>query len=109
MSTPDFAALVARHRTYFRTGATRGVAWREVQLTALRTMMTDRAEDFHAALWTDLRRNRTEADLTDVKFLATEADHTLSHLRQWMKPLSVSTPPVLAPAQVQVQFDPLGV
>ncbi len=71
--------------------------------------MTDRAEDFHAALWTDLRRNRTDADLTDVKFLATEADHALSHLRQWMKPLSVSTPPVLGPARVQVQFDPLGV
>lgn len=35
--------------------------------------MTDRAGDFHAALWTDLRRNRTDADLTDVKFLATEA------------------------------------
>jgi hypothetical protein len=28
--------------------------------------MTDRAADFYAALWTDLRRNRTDADLTDV-------------------------------------------
>src|ERR1700678_4448795 len=108
MSTPDFSNLVARHRTYFRTGATRSAEWRESQLTALRSMMTERAEDFHAALWTDLRRNRTDADLTDVKFLAAEADHVLSHLRQWMKPLSVSTPPVLGPAQVQVQFDPLG-
>jgi aldehyde dehydrogenase (NAD+) len=44
-----------------------------------------------------------------VKYLATEADHALSHLRQWMKPLAVSTPPVLGPARVQVQFDPLGV
>jgi TPP-dependent 2-oxoacid decarboxylase len=52
----------------------------------------------HAALWTDLRRNRTDADLTDVKFLAAEADHALSHLRQWMKPPSASTPPVLGPA-----------
>jgi aldehyde dehydrogenase (NAD+) len=109
MSTPDFSALVARHRTYFRTGATRSAEWREGQLTALRAMMTDRAEDFYAALWTDLRRNRTDADLTDVKYLATEADHALSHLRQWMKPLSVSTPLVLEPARVQVQFDPLGV
>jgi aldehyde dehydrogenase (NAD+) len=72
-------------------------------------MMTDRAEDFYAALWMDLRRNRTDADPTDVKELATEADHALSHLRQWMKPLSVSTPLVLEPARVQVQFDPLGV
>src|SRR4051795_9470681 len=109
MIPPDFSALVARHRAYFRTGATRSTEWREGQLTALRAMMTDRAEDFHAALWTDLRRNRTDADLTDVKYLATEAEHALSHLRQWMKPLSVNTPPVLCPASVQVQFDPLGV
>src|SRR6266478_6641054 len=109
MSPPDFSALVARHRAYFRTGATRSAQWREGQLTALRAMLTGRAADFYAALWTDLRRNRTDADLTDVKFLAGEADHALGHLRQWMKPLSVSTPPVLGPARVQVQFDPLGV
>src|ERR1700757_2153831 len=75
MNLPDFSTLVARHRAYFQTGATRSVEWREGQLTALRAMMTDRAGDFHAALWTDLRRNRTDADLTDVKFLADEADH----------------------------------
>jgi aldehyde dehydrogenase (NAD+) len=44
-----------------------------------------------------------------VKFLATEADHALSHLRQWMKPVPFSTPPVLGPARGRVQFDPLGV
>jgi aldehyde dehydrogenase (NAD+) len=109
MSTPDFSAIAARHRNYFRSGATRPVEWREGQLTALRAMMTDHAEDFYAALWSDLRRNRTDADLTDVKFLAGEADHALAHLRQWMKPVSVSTPPELGPARVQVQFDPLGV
>src|SRR6202167_1946459 len=109
MNTSDFSALVTRHRNYFRTGATRSADWREGQLTALRTMMTDRAKDFHAALWTDLRRNRTDADLTDVKFLATEAEHALSRLRQWMKPLSISAPDVLQPAHIQVQFDPLGV
>jgi hypothetical protein len=43
MSTPDFSALVARHRAYFQTGATRSAEWRESQLTALRAMMTDRA------------------------------------------------------------------
>src|SRR6516225_4765897 len=104
MSTHDFSTLVARHCAYFRTGATRSAEWRERQLTALRAMMTDRAEDFYAALWTDLRRNRTDADLTDVKYLATEADHALSHLRQWMKPLPVSTPLVLETARAQVQF-----
>jgi acyl-CoA reductase-like NAD-dependent aldehyde dehydrogenase len=109
MSTPDFSGLVSRHRNYFRTGATRSVEWREGQLRALRAMMTDHAEDFYAALWADLRRNVTDADLTDVKYLAGEADHALSHLRAWMKPLSVSTPLVMQPSHVRVRFDPLGV
>src|SRR6267142_6661480 len=109
MSTSEFPALVSRHRNYFRTGATRPVEWREGQLIALRAMMTDRAEDFYASLWTDLRRNRTDADLTDVQYMAGEADHALAHLRDWMRPAPVSTPPTLAPSDAEVRFDPLGV
>ncbi|MEA2964824.1 MAG: aldehyde dehydrogenase, partial [Alphaproteobacteria bacterium] len=109
MNTTEFSALVSRHRNYFRTGATRSVEWREGQLNALRAMMTDRAEDFYASLWTDLRRNRTDADLTDVKFLVGEADHALTHLRDWMKPVPISTPPMFTPSDAQVRFDPLGV
>src|SRR4051794_25344104 len=109
MSTPDFTAIVARHRNYFQSGATRPVEWREGQLTALKAMMTERAEEFYAALWTDLRRNRTDADMTDVKYLVADADHALTHLRQWMKPQKISTPLVLKPAHTHVRFDPLGV
>ena len=29
MGAPDLSALVARHRIYFRTGATRSAEWRE--------------------------------------------------------------------------------
>src|SRR5437588_6875593 len=109
MSTTDFSALVARHRAYFRTGATRSAEWREAQLRALRAMVTDRAEDFYEALWTDLRRNRTDADLTDVKYLADEAEHVLGHMRGWMKPVPVSPPDWLTPSNAEVRFDPLGV
>ena len=105
----DFGKLVARHRAYFLSGATRPVEWRENQLIQLRTMMKNHAEDFYAALWTDLRRNRIEADWVDVKYLTSEIDHVLAHLRAWMKPVQVSTPLVLAPSHAQVRFDPLGV
>jgi aldehyde dehydrogenase (NAD+) len=108
-STPNFGALVARHRTYFRSGATRSAKWREGQLMALRSMMRDHAEEFYAALWTDLRRNRIEADWVDVKYMTSEIAHVLARLRRWMKPLPVSTPLVLAPSHTHVRFDPLGV
>jgi aldehyde dehydrogenase (NAD+) len=68
-----YEPMVARHRDYFLSGKTRPVEWREAQLSALQTMMTERADDFAGASWKDLRRNRVDADLTDVKYAADEA------------------------------------
>jgi aldehyde dehydrogenase (NAD+) len=109
MSTPDFRSLVALHRNYFRSGATRSVEWRTGQLIALRSMMKEHAEDFYAALWADLRRNRIEADWVDIKYVTSAINHVLTRLRRWMKPLSVSTPLLLTPSRAHVRFDPLGV
>jgi aldehyde dehydrogenase (NAD+) len=109
MNTIDFSAPVSRHRNYFRTGATPSAEWRESQLTALRAMMTDRAEDFYPSLGTDLRRNQTDADLIDVRSINDEAGHVLSHLRNWMKPAPVSAPSMCAPPEAEVRFDPLSV
>src|SRR5262245_66678225 len=86
MSALDFGDLVTRHRKYVRSGATRPAAWRENQLIALRTMMEDRAEEFYAALWSDLRRNRVDADWTDVKYSAGDADHARAHLHALIAP-----------------------
>src|SRR5258705_8900395 len=72
-------------------------------------MIKNHAERFYAALWTDLRRNRIDADWTDVKYITSEAGHALSHVRRWMKPVPVSTPLMLAPSHTHVRFDPLGV
>src|SRR3954453_9231898 len=106
---PDFSKLVADHRAYFLSGVTRSVEWRESQLRALRSMIKDHAEGFYTALWSDLRRNRIEADLVDGKCTTSEIDHVLAHFRRWMKPVPVSTPYQLAPSHAEVRFDPLGV
>jgi acyl-CoA reductase-like NAD-dependent aldehyde dehydrogenase len=106
---PNFGELLTLHRKYFLSGATRSVEWREMQLLALRSMMKAHADSFYEALWKDLRRNRIEADWIDVKYMTSEIDHVLAHLRQWMEPVSISAPIVLAPSHVKVQFDPLGV
>ena len=97
----DFSKLVADHRAYFLSGVTRSAEWRESQLIALRSMMKDHAEDFYAALWSDLRRNRIEADLVDVKCTTSEIDHVLAHFRRWMKPVPISTPYQLAPSHAR--------
>ncbi len=105
----DLGALVSGHREYFRSGATRSLEWRQRQLRALREMMQSHAAEFYAALWSDLRRSRVEADWVDVKYITSEIEHVLAHLRRWMRPRRVSTPLVLSPSRAQVRFEPLGV
>jgi acyl-CoA reductase-like NAD-dependent aldehyde dehydrogenase len=109
ISNPDFGSLVARHRAHFLSGKTRPFEWREAQLAALAAMITENAKDFHAALWTDLRRNWIEADLVDVAAVAHEADYARQQLKAWMCPVVTDAPPMMQPGEVRVRFDPLGV
>jgi hypothetical protein len=67
----------ARRRSprYFLSGVTRSAEWRESQLIALRSMLRITPR-FYAALWSDSRRNRIEADLVDVKCTTSEIDQS---------------------------------
>ena len=109
MDTPDYAAMVARHRDCFLSGRTRPEAWRQAQLQALKAMLDEHHDEFCDALWTDLRRNRVDADLVDVANSAKEAEHALAHLRAWMAPQRMHVPVLLQPGRAEVRFDPLGV
>jgi len=106
---PNYGSVVARHRAYFMSGATRSPEWREEQLKALSTMITENGNKMRAALWTDLRRNWIEAELVDVTGIAKEADHARESFRKWMTPLEIPTPPIVQQSEVRVRFDPLGV
>src|SRR6185369_636378 len=109
ISKPNFGSMVAKHRAYFMSGKTRSPEWREEQLKALSTMITENGDEMRAALWTDLRRNWIEADLVDVAGIAKEADHARASFRKWMTPLEDPTPPIVQLSEVRVRFDPLGV
>lgn len=109
MSNPDYSSLVARQREYFRSGATRPVAWRKAQLEAVKALFTENHDELCEALWQDLRRNVTDADLMDVEYNVKEADYALAHLDEWMEPQRVHTPLVFEPGHVRVRRDPLGV
>jgi aldehyde dehydrogenase (NAD+) len=54
-------------------------------LNAIKRMIDDSREDMYEALWQDLRRNRTDADLMDVDYNIREAEYALKHLHDWMK------------------------
>ena len=109
MAGPDYASLVAGQRAYFLSGKTRPVAWRVEQLKAIRTMIDESRDAMREALWHDLRRNETDADLMDIDINIHEVDHALDHLDNWLKIEHVHTPVVMEPAHVRVRREPLGV
>jgi aldehyde dehydrogenase (NAD+) len=109
MAKLDYSTLVARQRDYFLAGNTRPVSWRKAQLEALKAMFTEHHDELCDALWKDLRRNVTDADLMDVAYNVKEADYALKHLDTWMKPEHVHTPLVFEPGHVRIRRDPLGV
>ena len=72
-------------------------------------MINENRDAMYKALWHDLRRNNTDADLMDVDYNIREVDHALDHLDAWMKPEHIQTPLVMEPGHVRVRRDPLGV
>jgi len=105
----DYSKLVAGQRAYFKGGHTRPVSWRIEQLNAIKRMIDESREAMYEALWHDLRRNKTDADLMDVDYNIREAEYALKHLHDWVKPVREPTPLLMEPGHVRVRRDPFGV
>jgi acyl-CoA reductase-like NAD-dependent aldehyde dehydrogenase len=108
-TTIDYSSLVSGQRAYFKSGKTRPVEWRIEQLNAITRMIDESRDDMYEALWHDLRRNKTDADLMDVDFNIREADYALEHIGEWMKQDKIHTPLLMEPGHVRLRRDPLGV
>lgn len=96
-------------RSGFDEGVTRSLRWRTAQLTAMKRMLDENSAAFEDALFTDLGKNPTEAALTELNVVVAEIQHTLKHLRGWLRPRRVPVPLALAPASASTMLEPLGV
>jgi aldehyde dehydrogenase (NAD+) len=107
--TDGIPELVARLRSRFDAGATTPLGWRLRQLRALKSMLIDRGPEFEAALAADLGKSPTESQLTEIGVVLAEIEHSIRHLRGWLRPQRVGIPFSVAPARASVVREPLGV
>ncbi|MET3564546.1 aldehyde dehydrogenase (NAD+) [Leifsonia sp. 563] len=103
------ARTVDELRSAFERGVTKPLAWRLDQLRALRRMLTERSAEFEDALLADLAKSPTESQIAELGFVVGEIDHTLKHLRRWLRPRRVSVPGALLPARASTMLEPVGV
>jgi aldehyde dehydrogenase (NAD+) len=93
---------------FFRSGATRPIAFRKQMLKRLRQTVERREKDISAALHRDLRKSEFEAFASEIGVFYQEIRHTLRNLSDWMAPQRVPTPLIFFPSSSRIMRDPLG-
>src|SRR5690348_6653461 len=95
-------------RNFYDGYNTRSYSFRKQQLEKLKTAVLQHEKDLYEALYTDLKKSPEESWVTEIGFLIAEINHTLKHLRQWMKREKVPTNLLNLPSRSYVYKEPLG-
>jgi NAD-dependent aldehyde dehydrogenases len=104
----DIPGIVAGIRSAYATGLTKPLAWRIRNLRALRDLLTENGAELEAALHADLHKNPTESQLVEIGFVVGEIDHTLKHLKRWLRPRRITVTGAVMPATASIVREPLG-
>ncbi len=98
-----------RIREYVSSGITRPVAFRLQQLAQLRRSILANKDSLFDALYTDLKKNREEAWITEIGFVLSAIRTMEKHLATWVKPERVKTNLLNFPSSSYIVREPLGV
>lgn len=107
--TFDARALITAQRQFFNSKVTLSYSFRMEQLKKLRNLIVDNERAILDALHADLRKSDFEGYGTEVGFCLGEIDHTIKHLKSWMKPKRVATPLFHSIGSSHLYSDPFGV
>ncbi|BBI35357.1 aldehyde dehydrogenase [Cohnella abietis] len=100
--------LVKRQQDYYRSGATRTVAFRREQLSHLRDAIHKFELKLLAALKQDLNKSELEAYSTEIGIVLREIRIAIRFVRRWSKPRRVCTPLSHLGASSTIIPEPLG-
>ncbi|WP_163783550.1 aldehyde dehydrogenase family protein [Myxococcus vastator] len=99
-----FEAQRAHRWTMSRTTAAERIA----RLKRLREAIIARRAELADAIHADFRKPAVEVDLTELHPTLEELNHTVRHLKSWMKPRRVGTPMLLAGSSSHVRYEARG-
>lgn len=99
-----FARQQAQLAVVMRSTASERIA----KLRRLHACLLRRQEEIYAALAADLRKSRTEVDISEIGVINTEIRHAIRHLRGWMLPKRVGTPLMLIGTRAEIRYEPKG-
>ena len=105
----DYLQQLPKMNAYFRNGATASYAFRKEKLQTLKAAILQNEAELMQAFKDDLKKSAEESWVTEIGFVLAEINHTLKHLKRWMKPQKVGTNLVNLPGKSFIYKEPLGV
>ncbi len=102
------AESVNQVRSTFATGYTKDYGWRVEQLRQIKRMTEEQQDKLAEALYQDLGKCKSESWTSEIGFIINDVDHSIKHLKKWMKPRKVSTPIAAQPGSSYRLAEPLG-
>ncbi|WP_293752094.1 aldehyde dehydrogenase family protein, partial [uncultured Paraglaciecola sp.] len=104
----DIAPKIRSLNSTFSSGNTKEITWRIEQLKQIKKMVLEQQDNIFVAMQKDLGRCDMESWTAELGGVISEVDHSISHLKKWMKPRKVATPIVAQPAKSYMLPEPLG-
>jgi len=102
--------VMKRLRQTYATDITKNYLWRLDQLKKLKQMIEENKQEIIKAVQQDLGKKDTQEVLSsEINIPLAELDHTIAHLKHWMRPERVYTTIAAMPASSYIYKDPAGV
>ena len=99
MTNKEIEELLAKQRTYYRSGATLPVRFRTKQLEKLYSAIQKYQSEIMEALKSDLGKSEYESFMCESGFVLTEISYMRRHVKKFAKRKRVSTPLAQFPAR----------
>lgn len=100
--------IIAKQKSFFRSGATRKISFRKEQLQKLLRMIQTNEKALYAAIYKDLGKSELETYATEISFIKNEIQYFSKNLNTLSQPHSVSTNLINQVATSKIYYEPYG-
>ena len=108
--TPEYVhAAFERQRLHQWAVRQRSAGQRVARLRELKRAIVRHREQILEAMHADFRKNRSEAELSEIQLVLNELNDAIAHTPEWMNAVAVPTPLHLLGTHSLIQYQPRGV
>jgi aldehyde dehydrogenase (NAD+) len=93
----------------YHSARSKNLEWRLEQLRILKSLVENEKEALLKALFQDLHKHPTEAELSEVLSTVLEIDHAAGLVKNWIQPNDVPTPARMMGTSSHIRPEPKGV